>query len=137
VSPIDQVIIGTLIGACLGLGFCHIMKYSLRKHFIDRESYVAQYIALALLTIGLTNLLGSDDLLAAFAAGALHLGPIDASLLNCEAGFLGTAVSWDGDFNIQTENAVFSSVIDLVLNCGAFIYIGAWLPFELYNSSEV
>lgn len=45
------------------------MKYSLRKNFIDRESYVAQYISLALLSIGLTNLLGSDDLLAAFAAG--------------------------------------------------------------------
>ena len=49
----------------------------------------------------------------------------------------GTAVSWDGDFNVQTENAVFSTVIDLVFNCGAFIYIGAWLPFEAYNSSEV
>jgi sodium/hydrogen antiporter len=58
-----------VLGACLGLGFCQIMKYSLRKNFIDRESYVAQYIALALMSIGLTSLLGSDDLLAAFAAG--------------------------------------------------------------------
>ena len=49
----------------------------------------------------------------------------------------GTAISWDGDFNVQTENAIFSSVIDLVLNCGAFIYIGAWLPFASYNSPEV
>ena len=69
--PVDQVILGTLLGACLGLGFSHIMKYALKKRFIDRESYVAQYIALTFLSIGLTNLLGSDDLLAAFAAGAL------------------------------------------------------------------
>jgi sodium/hydrogen antiporter len=69
----DQVILGIVLGACLGLSFCHIMKYSLRKHFIDRESYVAQYIALVLMSIGLTSLLGSDDLLAAFAAGRYHV----------------------------------------------------------------
>ncbi|KZT10614.1 uncharacterized protein LAESUDRAFT_747311 [Laetiporus sulphureus 93-53] len=101
----------------LWLAFCHLMKISYRKGFIDRESYVAQYLALALFTIGIVSTLGSDDLLAAFAAG--------------------TAISWDGHFNDQTENEVFSSVIDLLLNCGCFIYIGAWLPFDKYNSPEL
>ena len=49
----------------------------------------------------------------------------------------GTAVAWDGHFKSQIENAIFSTVIDLVLNCGTFIYIGAWLPFESYHSPEV
>jgi NhaP-type Na+/H+ or K+/H+ antiporter len=49
---------------------------------------------------------------------------------------LGSAISWDGHFNVQTEDDVFSSVIDYVLNCGCFIYIGAWLPFDAYNSPE-
>ena len=49
------------------------MKFSHRKGFIDRESYVAQYLALALFTIGVTRTLGSDDLLAAFAAGTFPL----------------------------------------------------------------
>ncbi|KIJ39483.1 hypothetical protein M422DRAFT_210391 [Sphaerobolus stellatus SS14] len=111
-----QVILGVIIGTCLGLGFCHIMKFARRKGFIDRESYVAQYIALSLMSIGLTGLLGSDDLLAAFAAGS--------------------AISWDGDFNVQIENDIFSTVLDLVVNCAAFIYIGAWLPFEMYNVPE-
>ena len=53
----------------IGLGFSRIMKFSHRKGFIDRESYVAQYLALALFTIGIVSTLGSDDLLAAFAAG--------------------------------------------------------------------
>jgi sodium/hydrogen antiporter len=128
------VIFGTVLGACLGLAFCYIMKYSLRKRFIDRESYVAQYIALALMTIGLTSLLGSDDLLAAFAAGGIMFAWYRMSSLTV---YSGTAISWDGHFAAQTENAVFSSVIDLVLNCGAFIYIGAWLPFASYNSPEV
>jgi NhaP-type Na+/H+ or K+/H+ antiporter len=51
--------------------------------------------------------------------------------------FLGNAISWDGHFNLQTEDEVFSSVIDLLLNCGCFIYIGAWLPFAAFNSPEL
>lgn len=63
------MILGTIIGALLGIAFSHVMKYSNRKGFIDRESYVAQYLALAFFTIGITRTIGSDDLLAAFAAG--------------------------------------------------------------------
>ncbi len=49
------------------------MKFSQSKGFIDRESFVAQYLALALFTIGVASTIGSDDLLAAFAAGMLTL----------------------------------------------------------------
>jgi NhaP-type Na+/H+ or K+/H+ antiporter len=49
----------------------------------------------------------------------------------------GCAISWDGDFNAQTEEQVFSPVIDLALNCACFVYIGAWLPFESFNSSAL
>ncbi|GAW01797.1 Na+ H+ antiporter Nha1 [Lentinula edodes] len=43
------------------------------------------------------------------------------------------AMSWDGHFNEQIEGEIFASVIDLVLNCACFIYIGAWLPFKDFN----
>ncbi|KDQ53540.1 hypothetical protein JAAARDRAFT_39225 [Jaapia argillacea MUCL 33604] len=112
-----QVVMGTVLGALMGIGFCYVMKFTHRKGFIDRESYVAQYLALAIFTIGVASTLGSDDLLAAFAAGS--------------------AISWDGHFNIQIENEVFSSVIDLVLNCACFVYIGAWMPFTAFNSPEL
>ena len=32
---------------------------------------------------------------------------------------------------------LFSSVIDLILNCGCFVYIGAWMPFTAFNSPEL
>ena len=38
---------------------------------------------------------------------------------------------------MQTEDEVFSSVIDLLLNCGCFIYIGAWLPFPAFNTPDL
>jgi sodium/hydrogen antiporter len=40
-------------------------KYDL----INRESYVAQYLALAVFVTGVVSTIGSDDLLGAFAAG--------------------------------------------------------------------
>ncbi|KAF8904558.1 Sodium/hydrogen exchanger family-domain-containing protein [Mucidula mucida] len=111
-----QVILGTALGAVLGTMFNWLMKLSHNKGFIDRESYVAQYLAMALFTIGIASTIGSDDLLAAFAAG--------------------TAISWDGNFNTHTEDEIFASVIDLVLNCACFVYIGAWLPFESFNMPQ-
>jgi len=49
------------------------MRFSHKKGFIDRESYVAQYLALAIFTTGVVRTIGSDDLLAAFAAGQRRL----------------------------------------------------------------
>ncbi|KAJ3502865.1 hypothetical protein NMY22_g18441 [Coprinellus aureogranulatus] len=112
-----QVFLGVVIGAIAGLAFSYLMKFSHKRGFIDRESYVAQYLALAVFITGLVNTLGSDDLLAAFAAGS--------------------AISWDGDFNVHTEGEIFASVIDLVLNCACFIYIGAWLPFAKFTVPEL
>ncbi|KAK0216132.1 Sodium/hydrogen exchanger [Armillaria fumosa] len=112
-----EVVLGVVLGAILGRTFAWLMRISLRKGFIDRQSYVAQYLAMAFFTIGIASTIGSDDLLAAFAAG--------------------NAISWDGHFNTQTEDEIFVSVIDLVLNCACFVYIGAWLPFDAFNSPEL
>lgn len=111
--PIDQVILGTVIGSVLGFAFRHLMKFCQRYDLIDRHSYVAQYLSLAILTIGVTTILGCDDLLAAFACG--------------------TAFAWDGFFNKQTEESVFSSVIDTLFNVAAFIFVGAWMPFNQFH----
>ena len=110
----DEIALGIAIGALIGWGFRHLLKFCEDHDFIDRQSYVAQYISLALLSNGITALLGSDDLLAAFASG--------------------TAFAWDSHFNEQTANSVFSSVIDLLFNVAVFVYIGAWMPFDAFNS---
>lgn len=111
-----QIVLGTVIGAVIGFGFRHLMKFGEQHNLIDRHSYVAQYVSLALFTLGVTVLLGSDDLLATFACG--------------------TAFAWDGFFNRQTEESNFSSVIDLLFNIATFIYLGAWMPFEHFDDPE-
>ncbi|KAG8756438.1 hypothetical protein FRC11_005309, partial [Ceratobasidium sp. 423] len=125
VTWLYEVALGIAFGAVLGYGFRHLMRFCERRDLIDRQSYVAQYVSLALLTIGLkkttqtgaTTLLGSDDLLAAFACG--------------------TAFAWDGWFNRQTEESMFSNVIDLLFNCACFIFIGAWIPFDDFDAPEL
>lgn len=112
-----QVILGVVVGALIGWGFRYLMKFCQRNDFVDRQSYVAQYISLALLTIGIMTILGSDDLLAAFSCG--------------------TAFAWDGFFNRQTEESVFSSVIDLLFNVAAFVYVGAWMPFDSFSNETL
>lgn len=96
-----------------GFVFSHLFQLSKRKGFIDRESYVAQYIAMSFLTVGVARTIGSDDLLAAFAAG------MSLIILHCasSSSVQGSAMSWDGHFNEQIEGEIFASVIDLVLNC--------------------
>lgn len=93
------------------------MQFAERKRLVDRQSFVAQYVSLAIFTIGISTLLGCDDLLSAFACGC--------------------AFAWDGYFNKATEDAVFSNVIDLLFNCAAFIYIGANIPFKYFNDHEL
>ncbi|KXN84175.1 putative Na(+)/H(+) antiporter C3A11.09 [Leucoagaricus sp. SymC.cos] len=114
---IYQVIVGIVIGGLLGFAFRHLMKFCQRRDLIDRHSYVAQYVSLAMLTIGVCSLLGSDDLLAAFSCG--------------------TAFAWDGFFNRQTEESVFSSVLDLLFNVAAFVFVGAWMPFDKFQDAAL
>ncbi|KAL0067182.1 hypothetical protein AAF712_005752 [Marasmius tenuissimus] len=109
-----QVVFGVIFGSVLGLAFSFLMKLSLKRGYVDKESYLALLLALALLTMGIATTIGTDDLLASFAAGS--------------------AVSWDGDFNRHIENEAFATIIDFVLNSACFIYIGAWLPFRDFNS---
>ena len=65
----DQALLGTVMGVLLGWTFSKFMKYAHRLGWMDRESYVTQYLALAVFIMGLVSTVGSNDLLAAFAAG--------------------------------------------------------------------
>jgi NhaP-type Na+/H+ or K+/H+ antiporter len=86
-----------VIGVAIGILARKTLKFCKRRSMIDKESMVAMYVALALLTTGVTALAGSDDLLAAFACGA--------------------AFAWDDWFTESIETSNFSSILDLLINC--------------------
>ncbi|PFH47473.1 hypothetical protein AMATHDRAFT_77194 [Amanita thiersii Skay4041] len=113
IGGLYQIILGLLIGAMTGFIFSRLMKFSHKKGLVDRESYVIQYLATAIFIAGFVGTIGSDDLLAAFAAGS--------------------TISWDGHYNSHLEGDLLPSVINMVLKCSYFIYVGAWIPFESFN----
>ncbi|KAN0062189.1 hypothetical protein ACQY0O_005368 [Thecaphora frezii] len=112
-----EIILGTLLGALIGYAARKFMRFSERHKLIDRESFVAQYVSLAIVSMGVNVLLGSDDLLAAFACG--------------------TAFAWDGWFTKQTEDSNFSNIIDLLFNVATFIYIGALIPWHDFANAAI
>jgi hypothetical protein len=98
---------------------------------------MAQYFALAILTMGIVNTIGSDDLLGAFAAGECTVTP-KLGTYSSPSGC--TFTSWEDDENspsIHSTVFTFADVLDYILNCGCFIYIGAWFRWEDFTSSEL
>lgn len=53
-----EVALGITIGTLIGFTVRKVMKFSERKGLIDRQSFVAQYVSLAILTIGESGLGG-------------------------------------------------------------------------------
>jgi NhaP-type Na+/H+ or K+/H+ antiporter len=50
---------------------------------------------------------------------------------------VGCTISWDDDFKHHTEGELFASIIEYILNCACFCYIGAWLPWNDFTMPEL
>lgn len=114
VTILYECIVGCIIGVFIGYTARHSIKFAVKKKTIDRESFLAFYLILAVLCAGIGSILQVDDLLVSFAAGA--------------------AFSWDGWFSKKTKETGLSSVIDLILNYGYFIIFGSIVPWKNFNS---
>ncbi|KAA1096018.1 Superoxide dismutase [Mn], mitochondrial [Puccinia graminis f. sp. tritici] len=112
-----HILVGIIMGAVAGIIARETLKFSKRKELIDKESMVAMYIALALMTAGVAILAGADDIMAAFACG--------------------TAFAWDHWFSEEIEASNFSQILSHLVNTSAFIYVGATIPFELWNEAAL
>ena len=74
---------------------------------------------MGLFLIGTCGAIGTDDLLACFVAG--------------------NALNWDGEYLAETERRhdEVNSCIDVLLNFGGFMYIGAVMPWDEFNQPEL
>jgi CPA1 family monovalent cation:H+ antiporter len=112
-----ECLFGCLLGAVLGFSLRKIVEFAELKKLIDRESFLALFVFLALMSAGFGSMLGVDDLLVSFAAG--------------------TAFGWNGEFAKKTEESNVSTVIDLLLNLSFFVYFGAIVPWPQFNNSSL
>lgn len=110
-----QILLAVIIGAAAGFIFRKLIYHAERYDLIDKESFLAFWIALALFITGTLGILGSDDVLACFVAG--------------------NAFAWDNWFSNETKEAHLQEVVDMIFNYAYFIYLGASLPWDSYNGS--
>ncbi|KAJ4168407.1 hypothetical protein NW754_010318 [Fusarium falciforme] len=109
------IVLSIAYGAIVGYGSCKGIRLALKWKWIDNESYVLFPTALGLFIVGTCGALGTDDLLACFVAGS--------------------ALNWDGHYLRETEirHDEVNSCVDVLLNFGGFMYIGAILPWSDFN----
>ncbi|KAG5518606.1 hypothetical protein PMAC_003003 [Pneumocystis sp. 'macacae'] len=112
-----EVVFGCILGSFIGILGRKAVRFAEKHNLIDRESFLVFYFVLSLFCAGIGTLIGIDDLLVSFSAGA--------------------AFSWDGWFSKKTEESHVSNVIDLLLNLAFFVYWGAIIPWKQYNTPEL
>lgn len=117
VTVLYECLFGCIVGATIGYVGRKALRFAEDNDLIDHESFLAFYIMLALLCAGFGSILGIDDLLASFAAGA--------------------AFAWDGWFTHRTEESNVSTVIDILLNMAYFVYFGAIIPWAEFNDVDL
>lgn len=112
------ILTGAVVGAVCGIMSMYAVNFALKKKWIDSESLLLYPTALGLFVIGITGCAGLDDLLACFCAGA--------------------ALNWNGkylDETLQRHDEVNGS-IDILLNFGGFMFIGAIMPWSEFNQPD-
>ncbi|KAF9889408.1 hypothetical protein FE257_007309 [Aspergillus nanangensis] len=87
--------------------------------WIDNESFTLIPMAIGLFIVGSCGSFGSDESLACFLAGS--------------------ALNWDGVYHseVQTRHDTFNSAIETLLNFGAFMYLGAIVPWDQFHTPEL
>ncbi|KAL2214366.1 sodium/hydrogen exchanger family protein [Sarocladium strictum] len=111
-------LMGAVYGAVVGTGWRYAIKYALKWRLMRDEFYVLFPAALGLFLAGTSGVLGTNDLIACAAAG--H------------------ALNWDGEYLLEIERRhdEVNESIDVLLNFGGFMYIGAIIPWSDFHDPD-
>ncbi|KAH8898855.1 Sodium/hydrogen exchanger family protein [Thozetella sp. PMI_491] len=112
------VLLSVVYGAVVGYGGDKIIRFALRRRWVDEESYLLFPTALGLFLVGTCGAIGTDDLLACFVAG--------------------NALNWDGQYLAETEKRhdEVNSSVDVLLNFGGFMFIGTVMPWDQFHDPQ-
>ncbi|KAK7911566.1 hypothetical protein PG985_014047 [Apiospora marii] len=105
-------------GALVGFSAGKAINFFLKRRWIDSESYLLFPVALALFIIGTCGCIGTNDLLACFAAGV--------------------ALNWDGVYLQETleRHDEVNGSIDVLLNFFGFMYVGIIMPWGKFHDPD-
>merc|ERR1711977_684044 len=114
-----SILMSVAIGIVVGYGSMVMIKYGLKKKWIDGESFLLWPTAIGLFLIGICGVLATDDLLTCFTAGC--------------------ALNWNGLYLEESEKRhdEVNSCVDVLLNFGGFMYIGTIIPWTKFQMPDV
>ncbi|KAI5187853.1 sodium/hydrogen antiporter [Nematocida homosporus] len=112
-----EIFLAVILGAIIGMLARVLLKYSIKRLLIDKESFLVYSLALAILVTGVTSLIKSDDLLAVFVAGV--------------------AFAWDEDMVRDMKNSHVIEVVDMIFNQSFFILLGLIFPENIFTFTNL
>lgn len=106
-------IFGSIVVGCIcGFTARWLLRASIARKLIDKESFLVFTIALTLFVSGLVALMASDDLFAIFVAGNVF--------------------AWDEKFAEAYDDSHISEVIDMIFNISFFVFFGSIIPWGAF-----
>ncbi|WP_181408176.1 cation:proton antiporter [Pararhizobium mangrovi] len=137
-----EVIGGIVVGAAIGWVAMHLLKWSRRRALSETHSTLTIGIALAVTTLAVVRLMGSDGILAAFVAGAFLNRAIDDSerihehIQEAIGRFFilpiflvfGAALPWQQWFSMGWPVLVFALAVLCLRRMPLFLLLGKIVP---------
>lgn len=111
------IILSIIYGAVVGLLAKELLRWAVKRNYVDRESFIVSAISLALFVLGTCGLIGTDDVLACFIAG--------------------NAFTWDDWFRLETLDDSLQPTIDMLLNVSIFLWYGAYIPWTEFRHNSI
>ncbi|KAL6881830.1 Sodium/hydrogen exchanger family domain-containing protein [Trichoderma longibrachiatum] len=111
------IILSIIYGAVVGLLAKELLRWAVKRNYVDRESFIVSAISLALFVLGTCGLIGTDDVLACFIAG--------------------NAFTWDDWFRLETLDDSLQPTIDMLLNVSIFLWYGAYIPWTEFRHNSL
>lgn len=112
-----ECVFGAVVGILIGYTARRFLRKAYETDGVDRPSFLAYYLSVALFSTGLGALVGVDEMTLAF--------------------FAGVGLDNDNWYESKTEETFFASCIDLLLNLGYFAFIGALVAWSDFKSTHL
>jgi sodium/hydrogen antiporter len=117
ITVLWQCTLGLLLGLIIGRCANKLLRFSDNRHYISQPSFLVFYLLLAILSVGVGSILGSNDFLITFGAGV---------------GF-----AHDGWFSKKTKTVPLPTIVEITLNCGMFVFFGSLIPWRCFLPQDV
>lgn len=112
-----ECVFGAVAGFLIGYLARGFLRQAHKSDRIDRPSFLAYYLSVALFSTGFGTITGVDEITLAF--------------------FAGVGLDNNNWYEEKTEESFLSSCIDLMLNLCYFAYIGSLVPWNDFSSQNL